>query len=298
MISNLTLLPAFLLSLESRKIKAERLRADINQIDRLAVNNIMDLKLKDKVAIVLAASKGLGKAVATALSAEGALVIIGSRNEAELLKKANEIQHQTGNKVVGIAVDVSNAKQTEDFINKAADTFGRIDILLNNAGGPPFDKFENFDDEAWQKAFELNLLSVARTSRLVLPYMQQQGTGRIINIISGSVKSVLANSVLSTSMRMGIVGLAKLMADEFGPYNITVNNVAPGMILTERLKHTLPAGANPEEALIEKAKSIPLGRIGKPEELAALVAFLASAQAAYITGTTIQVDGGATRSIF
>ncbi len=154
-------------------------------------------------------------------------------------------------------VDVSDGGQIKNFIQKAADTFGRIDILLNNSGGPPFNKFENFDDEAWQKAFELTLLSFARTSRLVLPHLQKTGSGRIINIISGSVKSVLGNSVLSTSMRMGVVGMAKLMADEFGPYNITVNNVAPGMILTDRLKHTLPQDADPEQALKERAKKYP-----------------------------------------
>ncbi|TWI95883.1 3-oxoacyl-[acyl-carrier protein] reductase [Mucilaginibacter frigoritolerans] len=258
----------------------------------------MDLKLNNKVAIVLAASKGLGKAIATALSAEGAKVIIGSRDETELNKTASAIQQLTGNDVIAIPVDVSDAAQINSFIQKAADSFGRIDILLNNGGGPSFNKFEHFDDAEWQKAFELTLLSFARTSRLVLPHMQKTGSGRIINIISGSVKSVLANSVLSTSMRMGVVGMAKLMADEFGPYNITVNNVAPGMISTDRLKHTLPKDVDPETALKEKAKSIPLGRIGKPEELAAVVAFLASEQASYISGTTIQVDGGASRSIF
>jgi 3-oxoacyl-[acyl-carrier protein] reductase len=258
----------------------------------------MNLRLDNKVAIVLASSKGLGKAIALALSAEGAKVIIGSRDEKELNHTANEITQLTGNEVVAIPVDVSDGSQIKSFIQKAADSFGRIDILLNNAGGPPFNKFENFDDEAWQMAFELNLLSFARTSRLVLPHMQKTGSGRIINIISGSVKSVLANSVLSTSMRMGVVGMAKMMADEFGPYNITVNNVAPGMILTDRLKHTLPKDVDPEEALKERAKNIPLGRIGKPEELAALVTFLASEQASYISGTTIQVDGGASRGIF
>lgn len=258
----------------------------------------MDLKLNNKVAVVLAASKGLGKAVATALSAEGARVIIGSRDEAELAKAAKEIKKLTGNDVVVIPVDVSKGDEIEEFVRRAAATFGKIDILLNNAGGPPFDKFENFDDEHWQKAFELNLLSFARLSKLALPHMQKTGSGRIINIISGSVKAVLGNSVLSTSMRMGVVGMAKLMADEFGPYNITVNNVAPGLILTDRIKHTMPKDVDPEQAIKDKAKSIPLGRIGKPEELAALVAFLASEQASYITGTTIQVDGGANRSIF
>jgi 3-oxoacyl-[acyl-carrier protein] reductase len=258
----------------------------------------MDLKLTNKVAIVLAASKGLGKAIVTTLSAEGAKVIIGSRDADELNKTAQQIEQSTGNEVIAIPVDVADAKQLSTFIDKAAAVYGHIDILLNNAGGPPFDKFENFDDEQWQKAFDLNLLSFARTSKQVLPYMQKTGSGRIINIISGSVKAVLGGSVLSTAMRMGIVGMAKLMADEFGPYNITVNNVAPGLILTDRIKHTIPKDADPDEFMKEKTKSIPLGRIGNPEELAALVAFLASEQAAYISGTTIQVDGGANRAIF
>lgn len=258
----------------------------------------MDLKLNNKVAIVLAASRGLGKAIAMALSAEGAKVIIGSRDEVALNKTADEITQATGNKVVAIPVDVADGAQVTEFISKAANAFGRIDILLNNAGGPPFDKFENFDDAQWQQAFDLNLLSMARTSRLVLPHMKKTGSGRIINIISGSVKSVLSGSVLSTAMRMGVVGMAKLMADEFGPYNITVNNVAPGLILTDRIKHTMPKDMDPDEAIKQKAKAIPLGRIGKPEEFAALVTFLASEQAAYISGQTIQVDGGAGRNIY
>jgi 3-oxoacyl-[acyl-carrier protein] reductase len=257
----------------------------------------MDLKLKDKVAIVLAASKGLGKASALALSAEGAKVVISSRNADELKKTAAEIQQQTGNEVIAITADVSVAEQMTALIKKTAETFGRIDILLNNGGGPPFDKFEHFDDEQWRKAFDLTILAFARTSREVLPYMQKAGSGRIINIISGSVKSVLNNAVLSTSMRMGVVGMAKLMADEYGPYQITVNNIAPGLIQTERIKETFPKGMDPEQALKEKTKNIPAGRIGKTEELGALVAFLASEQAAYISGTTIQIDGGATRAI-
>ncbi|AMR30420.1 3-oxoacyl-ACP reductase [Mucilaginibacter sp. PAMC 26640] len=258
----------------------------------------MDLQLQNKVAVVLAASKGLGKAIATALSAEGAKVIIGSRNRTELDKTAAEISLQTGNPVVAITVNVSDAENINSFIKAAAETFGGIDILVNNAGGPPFDKFENFDDLQWQQAFDMNLMSVARTCKLALPYLKTAGGGRIINVISGSVKSVLAGSVLSTAMRLGVVGMAKLMADEFGPYNITVNNVAPGLILTDRIKHTLPKDTDPEEAMKEKAKAIPLGRIGKPEEFAAMVTFLASAQANYISGTTIQVDGGASRAIY
>ena len=258
----------------------------------------MDLNLKNKVAIVLAASKGLGKAIALSLATEGARVIIGSRDEELLAETADEIFALTGNRVIALPVDVSDVDQIETFIQKAAETYGGLDILVNNAGGPPFNKFENFEDEAWQQAFDLNLMSVARASKLALRYLKKSEQARIINIISGSVKSVLANSVLSTSMRMGVVGMAKMMADEFGPYNITVNNVAPGLILTERIKHTMPADVDFETALSERAQNIPLGRIGKPEELAAVVTFLASAQAAYISGTTIQVDGGANRGIF
>lgn len=258
----------------------------------------MDLKLNRKVAVVLASSKGLGKAIATTLAQEGAIVIIASRNADELNTTATEIQQSTGAQVIAIPTDVSKAEDAARLISETAQQFGHIDILVNNAGGPPFDKFEKFDDEQWQKAFELNLLSFARLSRLTLPHMQKAGGGRIINIISGSVKSVLANSVLSTSMRMGIVGMAKLMADELGPYNITVNNVAPGLIMTDRIKHTLPPDEDPDEAIKKRAAQIPLRRIGQPQELAALVAFLASEQASYISGTTIQVDGGAGRGIY
>jgi len=258
----------------------------------------MDLKLKGKVAIVLAASKGLGRAIATSLSAEGALVVIGSRNGPELTSTAADISSATGNEVIAIATDVSRAEDTDALVTATIARFGRIDILVNNSGGPAFDKFEHFTDDDWQQAFDLTLKSFVRLSRLVLPYMKEAGSGRIINIIGSAVKSVLDNSVLSTSMRMGVVGMAKLLADESGAFGITVNNVAPGTILTDRLKHTMPKDIGLEQALKERAKNIPLRRIGKPEELAALVTFLASEQAAYISGATIQVDGGANRGIF
>ncbi len=258
----------------------------------------MDLKLNNKVAVVLASSKGLGKAIATTLAQERAIVIIASRNESELSKTADEIKKLSNAQVAYIKADVANAEDAERLIKQVGEQYGKIDILVNNAGGPPFAKFVQFNDSQWQAAFELNLLSFARLSRLVLPYMQKAGAGRIVNIISGSVKSVLANSVLSTSMRMGVVGMAKMMADELGPHNITVNNVAPGLILTDRIKHTLPPDQDPEQALKERSAQIPLRRIGEPHELAALVAFLASEQASYISGTTIQVDGGASRSIY
>ena len=258
----------------------------------------MDLKIQNKVALVLAASKGLGKAIATILAAEGADVVIGSRNQSELDKTAGEIRETAKGKVLAIAVDVKKPEQLEHIVSQTVKTFGRIDILVNNAGGPPFNKFETFSDEQWQAAFDQNLMSFVRASRLVVPHMRTAGSGRIVNIISASVKYVMANSVLSTSMRMGVVGMAKLLADELGPDNITINNVAPGLILTGRIKETMPQGDDFEEALKQKTQNIPLRRIGKPEELAALVAFLVSEPAAYITGTTIQIDGGANRGVF
>jgi 3-oxoacyl-[acyl-carrier protein] reductase len=258
----------------------------------------MNLHLQHKVALVLAASKGLGRAVATTLAHEGAMVVIGSRDEVELKRTAAEISKETSQpNILAVPVDVTRADELQHIVDQCVKTYGGIDILVNNAGGPPFNKFETFDDEQWLAAFNQNLLSVVRTSRMVIPHMRKAGGGRIINIISASVKSVMANSVLSTSMRMGVVGMAKLLADEVGSYGITVNNIAPGLILTGRVKETLPSG-DYEAALKERTAGIPVGRIGKPEELAALVAFLASEQAAYITGVTIPIDGGSNRGIY
>ena len=262
----------------------------------------MDLQLKDKTALVLASSKGLGKASAMALAAEGAQVVLGARNGETLAKTAEEIRSATGARILSIPVDVGQNGEAERFISSAVAEFGHIDILVNNAGGPPFGNFEGFDDRAWQAAFELNLLSTVRFTRLAVPFMRKTGSGRIINIVSLSVKTFLANSVLSTSIRMGVVGMAKILSNELGPDNITVNNIAPGLILTDRLRHTIlqnpPPGKKEEELLAERAKEIPLGRIGKPEELGALVAFLASPLAGYITGATIQIDGGAVKATF
>ena len=260
----------------------------------------MDLQLTGKTALVLAASKGLGKACAMALAGEGADIVIGARDPATLEKTAAELRALAKSRVMAIPVDVKDPGQSAGFVSAAAAAFGKIDILVNNAGGPPFGKFESFDETAWQSAFELNLLSTVRFSRLVIPYMRKTGSGRIINIVSLSVKTYLANSVLSTSMRMAVVGMAKMLSTELAPDNITVNNVAPGLILTDRVKETLPkpvpGGPGIDQLLAERAKDIPLGRIGKPEELAALVTFLASPLAGYITGTTIQVDGGAVKA--
>jgi len=251
---------------------------------------------------VLAASKGLGRASALALAREGANVMIGSRNHAQLEKTAAELRDQTGVRVEAMPVDVIDAAQCETIFEAARSAFGKVDILVNNAGGPPFGSFEQFDDAQWHKALELNLMSTVRFTRMVLPAMKEARWGRVVNIVSLSTKSVLPGSVLSTAGRLGIIGMAKLLADEVAPFNITVNNVASGIILTDRVRRMsiqprVEKGMSEQAALDEIAQNIPAKRVGQPEELAALVAFLASEKAAYITGATIPVDGGIVRSI-
>jgi 3-oxoacyl-[acyl-carrier protein] reductase len=257
----------------------------------------MDLHLTGKTALVLAASKGLGKACATALAAEGANVVIGARDPATLDATAKEIAALGKGRVLAVPTDVLKPEDAERIISRAVSEFGRLDILVNNAGGPPFGKVESFDESAWQAAFELTLLSTVRFCRLAIPHLRKTGNGRIINITSLTVLTAFPNAVLSTSLRLGVVGMAKMLSDELGPDHITVNNVAPGLILTDRVKDTIQPrpGVTEEQLLAERASTIPVRRIGRPEELAALVAFLASPLAAYITGATIPVDGGAIR---
>ncbi len=263
----------------------------------------MDLGLQDKVAIVMAASKGLGRACATALAAEGARVTIGARGTQALEKTAQEIQKATRSRVLAVPTDVTKAEDVEAIVAATVGEFGRIDILVNNAGGPPAGNFASFGDAQWQAAFELNLLSTVRLVRLVLPHMRKTGSGRIITIVSTSVKQPIDGLLLSNAIRSGVVGLAKTLSIELAPDNITVNNVCPGRILTDRLRQIyhinerVQQGVSEEAVLKEMAQDVPMGRVGIPEELGALVAFLASQQAAYITGTTIQVDGGLVRSL-
>lgn len=264
----------------------------------------MDLGLKEKIALVLAASKGLGRASAAALAAEGADLAIGARNRDALEKTAQELTVDSGGHVLAVPTDVTKEEEIEAIVAATVREYGHIDILVNNAGGPPSGTFETIGDQQWQAAFELNLLSAVRLIRLVLPHMRPRGSGRIINIVSTSVKEPIEGLLLSNATRMAVIGLAKTLSIELAPENITVNNVCPGRFLTDRLRlgHTVTEkkaqGMSEAEALGSMAQGIPMGRLGRPEELGALVAFLASKQAGYITGTTIQVDGGLVRAVF
>ncbi|MGF6955309.1 SDR family oxidoreductase [Paraburkholderia youngii] len=262
----------------------------------------MKLNLTGKTALVLGASRGLGLASAIELGREGANVMIASSNRERHAQALAQLREAGVTNADALVVDVRSQDHAQNAIDDTVARFGALDILVNNAGGPPFGQFQEFDDSAWRNAFELSFLSVARFTRLALPYLRRSGEGRVINIVSFSVRHAVQGSILSTSMRMGVVGLAKLLSREAGHYGITVNNVASGMILTDRiresaLKNKLAEGKTEEQGLAELADEVPLKRLGRPDELAALVAFLASGRAGYINGTTIQVDGGLGRGM-
>jgi 3-oxoacyl-[acyl-carrier protein] reductase len=257
----------------------------------------MDIGITSKTAIVAAASKGLGKATALGLAREGANLAICAREKAELLKTAKEIMSATSARVLPIIADVTNPEDIHKLVKKAADEFERIDILVTNAGGPPTGLFSNFDDKDWQDAVTLNLLSTIRLCREVIPYMRKAGGGRIVNIVSVAAKQPIEGLILSNSIRAAVIGLAKTLSNELAPDNILVNSVCPGWILTDRLssviqKRAESQGKTYETALADTTANIPLGRCGTPEEVANLIVFLASERASYITGVTIQVDGG------
>lgn len=257
----------------------------------------MDLGLKDKVAFVAGGSQGLGKAVATQLSLEGAKVVICGLDDPELPAAVEEIRKATGGEVLGVPADVTNSDQAKNFIRKGIEHFGTVDIMVNNAGGPPSKTFLEIDDDLWLHGFKLNLMSTIIMTREVVPAMVEKKWGRIINMTSISVKQPIDGLILSNTVRMGVVGLAKTLSTELAPYNVTVNNVCPGYTMTERVRSLAVVTAQKEgstpEAVIKKwESSIPMQRLGTPEEFAALVTFLASQQAGYITGASIQIDGG------
>jgi 3-oxoacyl-[acyl-carrier protein] reductase len=262
----------------------------------------MELGLKGKVAIVGGGSKGLGRACAAGLSREGARVAICSRNAESLELAAREISDETGSEVFAVPGDLSRYEDIKDLVARAADYFGRLDIMVNNSGGPPAGSAQGATEEQWEQAIQMSLLFFARMSREAIPHMRRQGGGRIINIFASSVKQPIENLMLSAATRLGALGFSKTLADEVAEDGILVNNIAPGYLRTDRMMEVIESRAratatSTDEAMQALARNIPMGRIGRPEELANLVVFLASDAASYITGTTIQVDGGVIRSM-
>ncbi|HET6405340.1 MAG TPA: SDR family oxidoreductase [Candidatus Thermoplasmatota archaeon] len=260
----------------------------------------MDLGLKGKAAAVMAASEGIGRACARALALEGADVAICGRREDVLRSSAKALADETGRRVLPIVADVSDALDVERFVNAAASDLRGLDILVVNAGGPPQGKFADLDDAKWERAFQLTVMSAVRGVRAAIPHFRTAGGGSVVAISSTSVRQPLDNLLLSNALRMSVSGLFKSLAEEYARERIRFNLVLPGSIATDRQKERIEAymrdhQVSREEALARRTKAIPLGRIGEPEEIAAAVAFLASDKASYITGATLQVDGGLVR---
>lgn len=262
----------------------------------------MDLGLKDKTALVTAASQGLGGAVATELAREGARVMISSRDEESLARAAEEMAEETGSTVEYRACDLTSAAQIDAMITHATDRLGGVDVLVNNTGGPPTGNFADVDDEAWELAFRQIILSMVRCVRGVLPSMRERGGGRIVNVASSSVKQPIDNLLLSNTFRAGLHGLAKSLALELAPEGILVNTLGPGRILTGRTESVDAGQAESQGISVEQVREqfaarIPLGRYGAPEEFARVAAFLASPANGYVTGQAILVDGGMVRAL-
>jgi 3-oxoacyl-[acyl-carrier protein] reductase len=262
----------------------------------------MDLGLKNKVALVAAASRGLGRAVAEELATEGAALIICSRNEAKINQAAKEIAEAQGAKVLAAVADVSNPEDVKRLTEFAIERLGRIDILVTNSGGPPAGPFESFTLDQWEAATKLLLHSSVELARQVLPGMKERKWGRILNITSIAVKQPVDNLILSNSLRAAVTGFARTLANEVAAFGITVNNIMPGYTRTERVEELAQMMAEKQGItaadFIERwEKEIPMRRIGEPREFAALAAFLVSERASYITGISIPVDGGWIKSL-
>jgi 3-oxoacyl-[acyl-carrier protein] reductase len=258
----------------------------------------MDLGLKGKAALVTAASKGMGKACALGLAAEGARVMMCARGDQDLKTAADEVRAKTGAEVLAMRADVTKAADVTALVARTTEAFGAVDILVANCGGPPRGGLADMTDEQWFGAFEVSLLSVVRLIREVVPSMRQRKWGRILTIQSVSVKQPVEGLLLSNAVRPGVAGLVKTLSADLGKDNILINTVCPGRIMTDRfLGGAKQAGLPTEEYVKKSSAEIPLRRIGSPEEFANVVVFLASERASYITGVTLQVDGGLVRGI-
>lgn len=259
----------------------------------------MNLELQGRVAMIAAASKGLGKACALALAAEGCKVSICARNAAELEKVRTEAANHA--EALAVTVDVAVAADLERWYQLTVEHFGQVDILVTNTGGPPVSRFLQLSDEQWQAGVESTLMNVVRLSRLVIPGMQQRKWGRLIHLTSLVAKQPVDELTISSTIRAGLSGLTKTQANQFGPDNITVNAVLMGHILTDRQYHIADVrvkeqGITYEQYFEQQAAAIPLRRLGESREVGEVVAFLASERASYVTGVSLQVDGGLIRS--
>ena len=261
----------------------------------------MDLGLAGKTAVVAGSTKGIGRATAAALAREGIRVVVSGREQQSADAAAREINDETGSEVRGIAADVATASGAAKLVGEAGRAFGGVDVLVTNAGGPRPGGFDELGDEDFLAAFQLNFMSTVRMIRAALPHMRKQRWGRIINLQSSAIKEPVPLVTLTNSIRPGVTGLAKDLADHLGPSQITVNTVLSGPVMTDRLRVTTAAraaaaGISEEEQWKRYLGLLPLGRFGKPHDVAAMIVFLASEQAGWITGTVIQVDGGRIRS--
>jgi 3-oxoacyl-[acyl-carrier protein] reductase len=262
----------------------------------------VDLGIRGKVALVSASSRGLGRAIAEELAAEGASLIVCARGEEALRKTADEIRKRSGVEVVEVVADVSDPAGLERVASAAFKKFGKVDILVTNSGGPPSGPFESLAPEMWDAAVKLLVTSAVGLARAVLPGMKERRWGRILNVTSIAVKQPIEGLMLSNSLRAAVAGFARTLANEVAPFNVTVNNLMPGYTRTDRVEQLARAagersGVSAKDTFAKWEKEIPMGRLGEPREFAALAAFLASERASYITGSSIAVDGGWIRSL-